>query len=246
MEIDDFAFRQYEQERVHLLEPVWKKEELVKDTRQQNSHSVVIFDNSTTLFNKISDRHSAATWLMLESDNFQYDNGRTIEGDARDPKHFELLERLLKSKDVRFETLVLNLTGKSSVFSANNADHLIGLEKTKAAVSILRNICSVIVELRLHIYLLVPAGPMGAISGLMRSLNLEMPTVTSTVVEIDPATLLTENGSKLYSAFIREIDGGPKQGVTELRLKTSSRELRSLQFIGNAIASEKKIRVDCG
>jgi polyketide synthase PksL len=246
MEIDDFAFRQYEQERVHLLEPVWKKEELVKDTKQQNNHSVVIFDNSTTLFNKISDRHLSETWLMLESDNFQYDNGRTIEGDARDPKHFELLGRLLKSKNIRFETLVINLTAQSSVISGNNEDQLIGLEKIKAAASILRNICSAIVELRLHIYLLVPTGPMGAISGLMRSLNLEMPTVTSTVVEIDPATLLTENGSELYSALIREIDGGPKKGVTELRLKASSRELRSMQFLGNVIASEKKSELTAG
>lgn len=246
IEIDDFAFRQYEQERVHLLEPIWKKEELIKDTINQNIDSVVIFDNSTMLFNQISDRHLPETWLMLESDNFQYDNERTIEGDARNPKHFELLERLLKSKDIRFETLVINLTATSPATLGNNAHQLVGLDKIKAATSILRNICSATVELRLHIYLLVPTGPMGSISGLMRSLNLEIPTVTSTVVEVDPAMLLTEDGNELYSAFIKEIHCSPRKGVTELRLKTSSRELRSMQFLGNVVASEKKSELTAG
>lgn len=235
LEIEDFAFRRYEtvpeQQRVHLLEPVWEYAALPDDTAKQEVGPLMIFDDSPRLFEYLRHDYSADTWLMLERGGFQYRDGRIIEGDTLDPDHFWLLHRLLVSQNAQPETLIINLTEVSAEPSKPSWERLIGLQGVARASAILRSLCKALTNPRLHVYLLVPPAPTAAVSGLLRSLNLETPTITATVIEVDPAELTGDDAEDLYSALSREITYGPRSGVVQLRLTACNREQRRLRFI---------------
>jgi acyl transferase domain-containing protein/aryl carrier-like protein len=215
MEIDGFAFRQYRvaaKQPVHLLEPCW----LAAPPAQTASPA------TTLLYRANMDLALPATvldssWHLHAASHFHYLVPRTVQADLNDPRHIDLLLRLLNSQGLSPQRLLLDLRAPA----AREADMGDGLGTVLAAADLLRHLCQGLGTPRLQMRVLVDEGPASAIEGLLRSVVQEIPSLSASLIEVDgnPASLE------------QELLAPAQPGVQRIRLGDGQRLRAALRFI---------------
>lgn len=245
LEIDGLAFRVIEAPpemgaesqaaRVHslyLLEPAWVAQ---KASEKRPVRSLLLFDTSTALYDGLRSQMEAAPepstpWLALESDRFIYRNECTVEWEPRSPKHQDLLWRLLIAQGGIPSAIMFNLTGAAQ--RSDDWKASIGLARLSTVAEVLRALCRREGATRLHIQLLMAlddAAVQGA-AGLLRSLQLEIPTISATVTVVDAAVV----PQTLAHIALIEAAAAPQAGVSVVTHEASERRVRQFRFIDSA------------
>ncbi|MCQ4298179.1 type I polyketide synthase [Pseudomonas stutzeri] len=220
--IEAFAFRQYRvapANPVHLLEPCW----LPAPAAERDSASVP----TTLLFGTAAHSQLPAwllehSWRLIAAEHFQYQAPCTVEADLSDPRQIELLLRLLASRGLTPERLLLDLRAPSPAADALGE----GLDALLDAADLLRQLCLSQSTPRLHIQVLLQSGPTSAIDGLLRSVVQELPSLSASVIEISASPTVAEQ-----AALDGELRAVVRPGVRRVRLADGQRQLAALRFV---------------
>jgi polyketide synthase PksL len=215
LEIDSFAFRQYRvaaEQPVHLLEPCW----LAAPPAQTASPA------TTLLYRANPDLALPAavldsSWHLHTASHFHYLAPRTVQADLNDPRHIDLLLRLLTTQGLSPQRLLLDLRA-SAAREAALGD---GLDAVLAAADLLRHLCQGLGTPRLQVQVLVDGGPTSAIEGLLRSVVQELPSLSASLIEVDGNPPGLEH----------ELLAAAQPGVQRIRLGDGQRQRAALRFI---------------
>lgn len=219
LEIREFVFRVYAAEaaeQVELLEPFWQEMPLPDPAAEEPVTLVVGHDERLSL--------PDSAWRVLSREEFLYRDQRIVEADLCDPEHVNLMLRLLKTQQEQLQTLTLNLLMPPPIPSEDWQVETDLMGVTFAA-RVLRNFCQAMPAPRLHVQVLVHAGPAAGIAGLLRSLVQEIPTLSATVIEV-----AGEVSAESVAAIRREMFCASSPGFRHVRLQENRREVSALRF----------------
>ncbi|MGE8406416.1 MAG: SDR family NAD(P)-dependent oxidoreductase [Pseudomonas sp.] len=226
LEIDGFAFRQYrlaDEHPVQLLQPVW----------HSASTPAPAPALTTLLYRRTA--HAAlpaavldSAWHLLAASDFHYIAPRTVQANLHDPRHIELLLRLLASQNLAPQCLLLDLRGApdntSDRTSGNTGEaRSDGLDAVLDASELLRQMCQALGTPRLQVRVLVDDDLSSAIEGLLRSVVQELPSLSASLIEVEAGA-----GA---GALEQELQAAVQPGVQRIRLGAGQRQRASLAFI---------------
>jgi len=230
IEIGEFTFRQFDaagadrrgpsDHALHMLEPVWIEEPLPEAPPSAVGRNMLVFDRDAGLYEELQAAGAGTAWLALEGDRFEFRDRHTVEWAPAQPDHPDLLWRLLASQDALPDVVVFNIAGPQGA----------ELEAVESAAGMLRSLFRRSAGPRVHVLFIVRRGagaapPAGAaVAGLLRSVHLEIPTVTGTVLEL-------AGGHGDAPSILDEATRGSRDEVTEVRWGERTREVRRTRFI---------------
>jgi acyl transferase domain-containing protein/aryl carrier-like protein len=221
LEIDSFAFRQYRvaaEQPVHLLEPCW----LAAPPAQTASPVTTLLYRANPDLALPAALPAAvldSSWHLHTASHFHYLAPRTIQADLNDPRHIDLLLRLLTTQGLSPQRLLLDLRA-SAAREAALGD---GLDAVLAAADLLRHLCQGLgtPRLQVQVQVLVDGGPTSAIEGLLRSVVQELPSLSASLIEVDGNPPGLEH----------ELLAAAQPGVQRIRLGDGQRQRAALRFI---------------
>lgn len=225
LDIEHFAFRLYQPpaaDAVHLLEPFWHD---APPPVPSATPSMLLISHDGELVQHLSAELQDNTWQVMSAEDFRYRDPRMIEANLLDPRHVDLLLRLLDARQVPLQTLTFDVLSPRPS-SAQPGLEVIGLDDATYVARVLRHVCQALPAPRLHVKVLVRSGPATAIEGLLRSVVQEIPSLSACIIELSG-----ELGRDRYQALSQELLAAPQPGVVRIRLTQEQRQLSALRFV---------------
>ncbi|MCW2249076.1 acyl transferase domain-containing protein/NADP-dependent 3-hydroxy acid dehydrogenase YdfG [Azospirillum fermentarium] len=227
VEMEDFTFRRFGgdagAETLHLLEPVWVDEALPAGPAPHGAPAMLVFGGDDGLCGALRAAGAGAVWRAQESSRFEWHGGHTVEWDPASPDHPALLWRLLAAQQALPGVIVFTIAGPPDE----------ELDAVARCAEVLRSLCRHTSGPQVHVLAVLPWNggdapppPGAAVTGLLRSLNLEVPAVTGTVLQLDRAL-------PHAPAILDEAARAPRDGVTDVRRTGAARMVRRTRFIAS-------------
>lgn len=231
--IEEFSFRHYQpgesSHSIHLLQQVWvENQAFLTNESSTADNSVLLFDQDNKLFDRLLHAGQTNTWLQKNSSSeFSFTDNSIITADILKAKQFNLFSRLISSQNFAPKTLIFNLNQSSSDSQQVHWESALQLEGISRLVQTLHLLCDEKIALKSHIIVLLPPKSNSAITGMLRSIHQEIPTLNASIFEIDTSTSNIDDIQKIISAK-------PPQGIVHLRLESSIYWKKQLQFIDHS------------
>lgn len=245
LEVEEFGFRTVAKDmekpapvrnehRVYTYRPIWVESPFVSQNRIDASARIVIFDRTPDFYQALCSAQPAlvsSLWLVIPGKQFQVREGNVVELDYRKEVHLELLWRMFLADGALPEHILINLAAHAGAHDLNTSwEAYAGLDGSKDSVEIIRSACRATSAPRFHaqINYLDDAGKNGlgaSIAGFLRSVNLEIPTITATVVSaVDKSA-----GGHAMQHFLSEFLATDPAGVREIKWQEGKRFIRALR-----------------
>ncbi|MDD2052486.1 SDR family NAD(P)-dependent oxidoreductase [Pseudomonas putida] len=224
MAIEAFAFREYRVEpetAVHLLEPYWQPQPAAP-VHAASTPTTLVLCSDPQAFAQLPAPLRDSAWQLLAAPQFRYQSPRTVEADLGDPRHIELLLRLLTTEQLTPERLLLDLREIDAEDGALGE----GLEAALTSAELLRQLCQGQKTPHLHIQVLLHPGPVSALEGLLRSVVQEIPSLSASLIETSAHPDAAER-----EALARELLAIVQPGVSRVSLARGERHVASLRFV---------------
>ncbi|XSG83274.1 MAG: SDR family NAD(P)-dependent oxidoreductase [Methyloligella sp. ZOD6] len=205
---------------LHVLQPGWVEHPVPAPA--DPGPAIVLFDTDAELFRKLQQEKpdfAPSLRLVTPGRTFEVRGDAEIQWNSDDDSHAALLWRTLQADDRPIGKLVFNIKPEA----ACRDDALIGGHGDKTAakgsvietVETIRTLCRQASTPRFHIQMLLHGGEAAspaasALGGLLRSINLEIPTLTASVVTL-PAD------ANVSRQAVQEVVADPGAGVIERR-----------------------------
>lgn len=231
LEIDGFAFRQYRtaaEPAVHLLEHCWLP--APEPSAASTGTTLLYRANPDAALPASLLEHS---WQLRAAGDFLYQAPRQVELDPADPRHADLLLRLLADQALKPERLLMDLR-RPPASAEPQGD---GLDAVLLATDLLRHLCQGLGTPRLQVQVLTDTGLASAIDGLLRSVVQELPSLSARLIEV--------TGPYDAASLERELHSSVPAGVQRVRLADGQRQLAALRFVTTATAGQD-IGLDSG
>ena len=226
--IEDFSFRNYSpqasQHKPHILRPVWNSTPLLTaNNHEGDQKNILLFDQNRELYDQYKHKLSGRLWLQQAATAFSFYDQTIINADPTNQQQFGLLTRLLQEQSAQPDTVIFNLHHSENLANAPAWESHLRLNGTTQLISSLRSLCESKISTRMHIIVLLPTHSNSALTGMLKSIHQEIPTISASVIEQD--NLTGELGP-----LTTEITSGPKEGVVHIRLNDSGRWQKQLEF----------------
>ncbi|ODA67387.1 Polyketide synthase PksL [Methyloligella halotolerans] len=231
-------------EALHLLQPSWVPSPLSPPRDPEGF--IVLFDTDDTLFSELKETHpafAANLRLVTPGKTFEVHGNDRLRMAANDDTHASLLWRTLQAEASPVSKLVFNIAADAA--SGGNAllndglvqDGLGGSEPggVLETIETIRALCGQTGTPRFHIQMIVHGGDAAmpaasALAGLLRSVNLEIPTLSA---QVD----LVSFGGGARGEAMQAIMAASEPGITERRWRSGepvSLEVSSAETITSA------------
>ncbi|MBB3811111.1 SDR family NAD(P)-dependent oxidoreductase [Pseudochelatococcus contaminans] len=217
VEIEGFAFRVYQSEprmAVHLLEAHWRNLP-TPDEGQGGAETTLLVGADAAM------TYPDGVWRVFPGQRFHYRDGHSLEADLSDPRHAELLLRLLRAQRQEPRAVVFDLSALPEIETADWR-YTLGLGKALQVSQMVRNLCRAMSPPKLHIHVLTPPRPATSLAALLRTIVQEIPTLSATLIETGDATE--------RPALLAGLSQLAQPGMRHLRLQAGRWQERSLRF----------------
>jgi polyketide synthase PksL len=237
IDIIEFNFRtvplEEEKDRqVHLYETYWHEEPLL--SRHLNlipKANIVLFDSIKERYERLCDEipgFAKAAWLVMPGEAFEIRSGNVIQLDLDNKEHLDLLFEMFLEQGGLPNQLIFNLT-ESIVKNQFRWERLSGLDQVRSIIELYRAFCGIASTPRFHSQIIFKKNKVntGAVSGFLRALNKEFPTISANTIEA-PEDVLNE---ELIEILKKEIISSDKSGVKEIRWESNKRYLKRIRYV---------------
>jgi len=241
LDIEEFAFRALPVQPqsvtssastdMSLYQPFWIDSPLAIE--QYNLGTTLIFDNTLGFYRALYEAAPANRekfWVAVQGSQFVIRDDHVIELDYKDTTHLDLLWRTFLASGHLPENLVFNFDPLISHDSLDISwETYAGLTETKKITDLLRSACKASPTPRFHIQVncLSNSGKLDlgtAISGFLRPLHEEIPTISGRVVNV----LASSDTQEANKYLIKELLAAPSFGVQEIQWERGKRSIRHL------------------
>lgn len=208
---------------LYLLQPSWIARPL--PAADETDGLVVLFDADDALFQRLKEAHpefASRLRLVTAGHPFEVHGDDRIRWDANDETHAPLLWRTLRAEGRPISKLVFNIgpgaASHDEALAEGASDRAQGPDGVLQTIETVRTLCRLTTTPRFHIQMLLHGGEAAspaasALAGLLRSANLEIPTLSASVAVLPGGQ--TANATQALAA--EAILAGAEPGVTERR-----------------------------
>jgi polyketide synthase PksL len=211
---------------IGLLHPVWAEEKFPETVAEPLS--ALLFDTEPSLADYLKERMPQAAGhvkLAMPGEYFEISGFDVFRWKSEDAEQIGVLWRALLAAGAPPSALLFHHRAKIGDAST---DELRLVETLRACLRIAKGAVS-------HVRILVSGAPAEAglfctaISGLLRSLHWELPSLSASVVELD-----IDDPDLLYAACADEMTSSPATGVVQLKRTADKRQRRRIMPLQEA------------
>lgn len=219
---------------LHTFIPCWKSVPLNRTIKRNDKQTTLVFDQTHDFKDLLASKklaHEKQPYLVIPSEQFVIRSDRVVEMNEKDPRHLELLWKMLRQEGSMPSCIIMNLYPQAgTVAKHSHWEAMVGLEQVKVSIDILRNLCaSSHTRFHLQINLYHPIDhnlntQNSAISGFMRAFHEELPGISVNIVK----SVGEISAQKHQERFLLEYRSAKRAGVKEIKWHKEQRYLKAL------------------